>query len=104
MRSFLSSMVPWDLIHNQRVKDTEQDRISNEEFQWNEEMANEHNTNEIGRQSSFLTGMVPAQSSSYNAHQDATYGQDTQRQIDRIKDVSGQLGMSPWELNGGSAS
>ncbi|TWW08258.1 hypothetical protein E3A20_26150, partial [Planctomyces bekefii] len=36
--------------------------------------------------------------------QDATYGQDTQRQIDRIKDVSGQLGMSPWELNGGSAS
>lgn len=101
---FLDGLIPWDLIHNQREHDTEQDRISNEEFVWNEEMADMHNTNEIGRQSSFLAGMVDPEANAYNSYQDQTYGQDTQRQIDRVKSTAEQLGMSPWELNNGSAA
>lgn len=99
-----SSFVPWNLINEQRGRDTERDRISNEEFGWNQQMADMNNTNEIGRQSTFLKGMVPAQAESYNAYQDSTQPQDTQRQIDRIQTTAKGLGMSPWELNGGSGA
>lgn len=104
MSGFLSGLIPWDLIHDQRVHDTEQDRISNEEFQWTEDMANMHNDNEITRQGDFLRGMVDPSAQSYNAYQDQTYGADTDRQIGRIQDTAAALKMSPWELNGGSAA
>jgi len=55
---------------------------------------------EIKRQGQFLEGVAPSQAAAYNTYQDATYGQDTSRQVDRIKTMGSELGMSPWELTG----
>lgn len=55
---------------------------------------------EIQRQGDFLEGLAPSQAAAYNTQQDATFGQDTQRQIGRVKDMSSALGMSPWEITG----
>lgn len=78
-------------------------RISHERFMENETRADWHNEREIERQGSFLEGVAPSQAAAYNTMQDATQPQDTQRQINRVQQMSDALGMSPWELNNGSA-
>lgn len=55
---------------------------------------------EIKRQGAFLQGLAPSQAAAYNTYQGATYQGDTDRQVDRIKDMSAGLGMSPWEITG----
>lgn len=55
---------------------------------------------DIALQGSYLEGLAPHQANAYNEYQGATYGEDTQRQIDRIKTTGDQLGMSPWEIMG----
>ena len=55
---------------------------------------------EIKRQGAFLEGLAPSQAAAYNTYQGATYHGDTDRQVDRIKDMSSSLGMSPWEITG----
>lgn len=59
---------------------------------------------EIRRQGDFLRGLAPSQGAAYNTYQDMTYSQDTARQTDRIQSMSGDLGMSPWELTGSSGA
>lgn len=44
--------------------------------------------------------LTPDEAGRYNQYQDLTWGQDTQRQIDRIQGMGTELGMSPWELTG----
>lgn len=66
---------------------------------------------EIKRQGQFLEGLAPSQgaametlaphqAAAYNTYQDATFGQDTARQTERIKSMASGLGMSPWEITG----
>lgn len=55
---------------------------------------------DIALQGQYLEGLAPHQAAAYNEYQGATYGEDTQRQIDRIKSTGEQLGMSPWEIMG----
>lgn len=76
------------------------DRISNKDYQFYQDLADSGNPREIKRQSNFLEGMAPAQANAYNTYENATYAQDTQRQVDRIKTTGEQLGMSPWEVTG----
>lgn len=55
---------------------------------------------DIALQGQYLEGLAPSQAAAYNTYQDSTYGNETQRQIDRIKTSGEQLGMSPWEVMG----
>lgn len=66
---------------------------------------------EIKRQGDFLEGLAPSQgkametlapyqAGAYNTYQNATFGQDTARQTERIKSMASNLGMSPWEITG----
>lgn len=59
---------------------------------------------DIALQGQYLEGLAPAQAGAYNTYQNETYGEDTQRQIDRIKATGDQLGMSPWEVTGASGA
>lgn len=68
------------------------------------DVANRLQPDETKRQGEFLEGLAPSQGAAHNTFQDATYGQDTQRSIDRIKTTGEQLGMSPWELTGSNTS
>jgi len=94
-------------------------RMSNEDYQFNQDLLDSSNPREIKRtnefntgvnetniknQGDFLKGIAPAQATGYNVYQDATQPQDTQRQIDRIKTTGEQLGMSPWEVTGAPGS
>lgn len=79
-------------------------RISHERFMENEQRADWHAEREVERQGDFLENIAPRQASAYNTYQDDTYANDTARQIGRVQDMSSQLGMSPWELNQGSAA
>jgi len=63
-----------------------------------------NNTKNIQRQNEFLQGVTPTNAAMYNQYQDATYAQDSERQAQRIMDISKSTGMSPWELNGGSGA
>lgn len=78
-------------------------RTSHEHFIENETRADWSNTNQIARENEFLSGVTANRAQNYNAYQDQTYGQDTQREIDRTKATAQQLGMSPWELKGQSS-
>jgi len=55
---------------------------------------------DIALQGQYLEGLAPAQAGAYNTYQRETYGEDTQRQIDRIQSTGQALGMSPWEIMG----
>lgn len=77
-----------------------QGRMSNEDYQHNQNLLDSSNPREIARTSSFLEGVAPSQGRAWNTYQDATYGADTQRSIDRTKQTGEQLGMSPWEVMG----
>jgi len=55
---------------------------------------------DIALQGQYLEGLAPAQAGAYNTYQSETYGEDTQRQIDRIQTTGDALGMSPWEIMG----
>lgn len=94
-------------------------RISNEDYQYHQDLLDSSNPREINRtnqfntgvnqtnidnQSAFLKGIAPAQAEGYNTYQNATYQADTDRQNDRILDQSKALGMSPWEITGSSGS
>jgi len=94
-------------------------RMSNEDYQFNQDLldssapreAARTNTiadittpNEIKNRSAFLSGVAPAEADAYNIKQDATFGADTQRGIDRTLAEAKQLGMSPWELKGQSGA
>lgn len=59
---------------------------------------------QIALEGGFLEGMAPYQGNAHNAYQDTTFGEDTRRQTERIETMGADLGMSPWELTGGSAS
>lgn len=99
--SFLASAIPSifsSLIGGQK------DRISNRDFQFYQDLADSGNPREIARQNEFLKGVTPTNAAAYNQYQDMTQPQDTQRQIDRIMATAKGTGMSPWELNGGSAA
>lgn len=78
--------------------------LSNRDFQTLRGQQDQTNLDDIQRQNTFLAGVTPANASAYNTYQDATYGADTQRQIDRIKSTGDQLGMSPWEVTGASGA
>lgn len=55
---------------------------------------------DIALQGQYLEGLAPAQAGAYNTYQSETYGEDTQRQIERIQSTGQALGMSPWEIMG----
>jgi len=76
------------------------DRISNRDYQFYQDLADSGNPREIRRQNEFLTGVTPTNAAAYNTYQDTTQPQDTARQVDRIKTMSSELGMSPWEITG----
>lgn len=73
---------------------------SYDDFLKKQRWLDEGNPREIARQRTFLQEMAPAQAAAHNTFQDATYGADTQRSIDRIDQTSTALGMSPWEVLG----
>lgn len=77
-----------------------QDRISNRDYQFYQDLADSGNPREIARQNEFLEGVTPTNIAQYNAYQDGTYQQDTDRQLDRIGDIGKATRMSPWELAG----
>lgn len=79
-------------------------RMSHEHFMEAEARADIDNSRSVARGSEFLKGLAPAQGEAYNTYQDATYGADTNRQVDRIQTMAGKLGMSPWELTGTGGS
>lgn len=55
---------------------------------------------EIKRQGDFLTGLAPSQAQAYNTYQDQTFMGDVTRRTEGVKQMAGDLGMSPWELTG----
>lgn len=59
---------------------------------------------QIDLQGDFLEGLAPRQAAAYNTYQDTTFQADTNREIGRIQQMGTELGMSPWELRGTSAS
>lgn len=67
-------------------------------------MSDEHFREGITRSNLFLEGTTPTNANAYNQYQNMTYGEDTQRQADRIKTMGKELGMSPWELTGNSTN
>lgn len=75
-------------------------RISNEDYQHNQNLLDSSNPREIARTNAFLEGVAPSQGAAWNTYQDATYDADTQRAIDRTKQTGDQLGMSAWEVMG----
>lgn len=92
-------------------------RVSQADNTHAQNLLDQNNPREIARQSSFLTGIAPAQASAYNTYQDATYGQDTARQIERTRALAPveaetdlaymdtvYAGTSPWERLGSSAA
>lgn len=79
-------------------------RVSNKDYQHYQNLLDSSNPRDIARQGAFLKGLAPAQGEAYNTYQDATYGADTDRQIDRIQNMAGKLGMSPWEIVGSGGS
>jgi|NOAtaT_7_FD_contig_123_36267_length_5352_multi_4_in_0_out_0_8 hypothetical protein len=94
-----------------------QSRIRREDFDHHQNLADVANPREIARQSAFLEGIAPAQAGAYNTYQDATHGQDTQREITRMQamaPVQAQTdlqymdtvyaGTSPWERLGSNAA
>jgi len=81
----------------------DQTRVSNRDNQHNQNLLDQNNPRDIARQSKFLEGIAPSQAAAYNTYQDATYGAETGRHVDRVKTMSTSLGMSPWEIVGGSS-
>lgn len=90
-------------------------RISNEDYQHNQNLLDSSNPREIARTGAFLEGVAPSQgkamemqapyqAAAHNTYEDATYGADTQRQVGRIQEMSSGLNMSPWEITGSGAS
>jgi len=79
-------------------------RISNEDYQHNQNLLNSSNPQEASRQNEFLRMVTPTNADMYNEYQDATQPEDTQRQINNIKSKSEALGMSPWEITGSGGS
>lgn len=77
-----------------------QDRISHERFIENEARGDIHYEREAARQGDFLKNLAPSQGEAYNTYQDTTYSRDTERQTERIQNMAGKLGMSPWEITG----
>lgn len=91
--NFLSGMVK-----------TDSPRMSNEDYQFNQDLLDSSNPRETARQGAFLEGLAPSQGKAHNTYQDATYGQDTKRSTERIQSMSKDLNMSPWDLMGTSAA
>lgn len=60
-----------------------QTRVRREDFDHHQNLADVGNPREIRRQSQFLEGIAPAQANAYNTYQDATYAEDTRREIER---------------------
>ena len=81
-----------------------QDRISNRDYQFYQDLADSGNPREIRRQGQFLEGLAPSQAAAHNTYQDATYQEDTARATERIQSMGSELGMSPWEIMGQSGS
>lgn len=109
-------------------------RVSNEDFQHNQNLLDSGNPREAARQNQFdtmtnptkiatqnafragtadteietqgkfLKGLAAPQAEAYNSYQNSTYQGDIDRNIQRVQQTSEALGMSPWELNGGSAA
>lgn len=92
-----------------------QDRLSNKDFQFYQDLADSGNPRDAARQNEFknltlatdigttnqfLKQVAPAQAEAYNTQQAATYGEDTARQTQRIQSMADGLGMSPWEITG----
>ena len=92
-------------------------RVSQADNTHAQNLLDQNNPREIGRQSSFLTGVAPAQGAAHNIFQDATYGEDTRRQIERTQALAPveaetdlaymdkvYAGTSAWERLGSSAA
>ena len=47
-------------------------RISNEDYQFNQDLLDSSNPREIARQGAFLEGLAPSQAKAYNTYQDTT--------------------------------
>lgn len=77
-----------------------QGRISNEDYQFNQDLLDSSNPREIARTGNFLEGVAPSQANAYNTYQDQTYQADTDRAIGRTQQTGEALGMSPWEVMG----
>lgn len=75
--------------------------LSNRDFQRQQDQLDQANPREIARQGRFLTGVAPAEAEAHNIFQEATYGEDTQRQKERLDTLF--PGTSPWERLGSSA-
>lgn len=75
-------------------------RMSNEDYQHNQNLLDSSNPREIARTGSFLEGVAPSQGRAWNTYQDETYGADTDRAIERTQKTGDALGMSPWEVMG----
>lgn len=75
-------------------------RMSFDDWKHQQGLLDYANPLEINRQRTFLQEMAPAQAAAYNTYQDATFGNETERQIGRIQQTGTALGMSPWEVMG----
>ena len=72
------------------------------DFNRHQDQQDQANPREINRQRAFLEGLAPTESRIYNQQQDATYGEDTRRQQERMDTL--YAGTSPWERLGSNAA
>lgn len=77
-----------------------QNVLDSRDFAASMDQADVNNTLNIARSNEFLSGVTPTNAAMYNQYQDATYNEETSRQITRIQRTADALGMSPWELQG----
>lgn len=92
-------------------------RMSNEDYQFNQDLLDSSNPRDAARQNEFnnlttdtnianerkfLEGVAPSQAAAHNTFQDATYQAGIDRETAGIKSQAAALGMSPWELTGQS--
>lgn len=81
-----------------------EDRISNRDYQFYQDLADSGNPREAARQNRFLEQVTPTNAAMYNQYQDATSGPDAVRRGLNIKTTADVAGMSPWELAGSGGS
>lgn len=77
-----------------------QNVLDSRDFEASMDQANVNNTLNITRSNEFLAGVTPTNAAMYNQYQDATFNEDTSRQITRVQRTADALNMSPWELQG----
>lgn len=84
------------------IKGPESSVLSNKDFNRSQSQLDTANTNEVGRQSSFLTGVAPARAEAHNTYQNDTFAEDTRRTKERMDTL--YPGTSAWERLGSPGS